>query len=633
LIRPERYPTPSLGRVIKQWQCTPANCGTGWFQLDYVYNLAGNIISYTNSQGVTFTQTINAAGRLTQVTSSLVDAQHPATLVTVDPAVGYHPHGAIKKMLLGNGLTETTAYNNRLQPCRMNVNSSGTLVVQCTDPQPSGNVQDFSYGFGHGTADNGNVMSWAAVGAQNFSRSYTYDELNRLATMASGTNPCSLSWAYDIWGNRTGQTVTSGTCGMSSLGFNTQNRITNPGFSYDAAGNMIAETGRTYQYDAENRMKSVNNGAIATYTYDADGRRVRKVAGGVTTDFIYDLAGSVIAEKQGSTWTVGYIYLNGQLTAQYKDGTTYFVHKDHLGSSRLMTRPDRTIYDSLDYLPYGEQVAGDTGSTHKFTGKERDAETNLDYFGARYYSSSLGRFASTDPKGIALRDLLNPQKLNKYSYVLNNPLSLFDPNGMEEVTITFRTFIPQESVTFAGRTFAGDNRGFSTAPNASSRTFVTVRLETDASKRGTPIISVTSGAGATHQLDANGNVVKTGTATTGLPTATATRDANGNVVLNIEQAVKNPLTPQALTPAIDANLTVSVPQDASSVNVKGTIDDFPAAELNVTRADGNTTPVIQHQPPPGATPLSLFPPDKKVDVQKATPQCSTDDKGKKVCSQ
>jgi len=339
-------------------------------------------------------------------------------------------------------------------------------------------------------------------------------------------------------------------------------------------------------------------------------------------------------------------------------GAVFYYFADHLGSSRVVTNATGTILDDSDFYPFGGEravasgagssagtpqgvrhpfggeraVASGSGNAYKFTGKERDSETGLDYFIARYYASAYGRFTSTDPKGIALRHLLNPQKLNKYSYVLNNPLNLFDPNGMEEVTITFRTFIPQKSVTIAGLIFAGDNRGFSTSPNASSRTFITVRLETDASKRANPIISVTSGAGATYQLDANGNVVKTGIATTGLPTATATRDASGNVVLNIKQAVKNPLTPQALTPAIDANLTVSVPPDASSVNVKGTIDDFPAAELNVTWADGNTTPVIQYQPPPDATPLSLFPPDKKVDVQKPTPQCSKDDKGEKVCS-
>jgi len=231
----------------------------------------------------------------------------------------------------------------------------------------------------------------------------------------------------------TAQAVTSGTCGMSSLGFNTQNRITNPGFSYDAAGNMIAETGRTYQYDAENRMKTVNNGAIGTYTYDADGRRVRKVAGSTTTDYIYDLAGSVVAEKQGSTWTVGYIYVNGQLTAQYKDSTTYFVHKDHLGSTRLMTKLDQSVHDSLDYLPYGEQVAGDTGSTHKFTGKERDAESGLDYFGARYYASSWGSFTTSDPQLADWQRLVDPQQLNMYAYARGNPLRFGDDTGEEVI--------------------------------------------------------------------------------------------------------------------------------------------------------------------------------------------------------
>jgi RHS repeat-associated protein len=69
------------------------------------------------------------------------------------------------------------------------------------------------------------------------------------------------------------------------------------------------------------------------------------------------------------------------------------------------------------------------------TGKERDSETGLDYFGARYYSNALARFTSADTKRIALRHLLNPQKLNKYAYVLNNPLSEFDPDGLEDIKV------------------------------------------------------------------------------------------------------------------------------------------------------------------------------------------------------
>jgi len=65
-----------------------------------------------------------------------------------------------------------------------------------------------------------------------------------------------------------------------------------------------------------------------------------------------------------------------------------------LGSARLMTAMDKSVFDSLDYLPFGEQIAGGLGTTHKFTGKERDSETGLDNFGARHLGSSMGQFMS-----------------------------------------------------------------------------------------------------------------------------------------------------------------------------------------------------------------------------------------------
>jgi RHS repeat-associated protein len=66
-------------------------------------------------------------------------------------------------------------------------------------------------------------------------------------------------------------------------------------------------------------------------------------------------------------------------------------------------------------------------SAHKFTGKERDAESGLDNFGARYDSSSMGRFMSPDPLG---GRMIDPQTLNKYSYTRNNPVNLIDPTGL-----------------------------------------------------------------------------------------------------------------------------------------------------------------------------------------------------------
>src|SRR6266550_9623133 len=98
---------------------------------------------------------------------------------------------------------------------------------------------------------------------------------------------------------------------------------------------------------------------------------------------------------------------------------------------------------------------------HKFTGKERDSESGLDNFGARYDSSQYGRFMTPDPKMPSIRSLVNPQKWNKYAYTINNPLRYFDPDGMEEIEVVLRAFIQQRTATDpANRTFAGDNRGF-----------------------------------------------------------------------------------------------------------------------------------------------------------------------------
>ncbi len=93
-------------------------------------------------------------------------------------------------------------------------------------------------------------------------------------------------------------------------------------------------------------------------------------------------------------------------------------------------------YDST-ILPYGEQLSGGSGTTHKFTGKERDPESGLDNFGARYDSSSLGRFMSPDS---APPILDNPQSWNRYAFALNNPLRFVDPDGdysVEFVTVEF----------------------------------------------------------------------------------------------------------------------------------------------------------------------------------------------------
>ena len=110
-----------------------------------------------------------------------------------------------------------------------------------------------------------------------------------------------------------------------------------------------------------------------------------------------------------------------------------FIHGDWLGTERARSLYNGTPYQTCTNLPFGDQQNcptfdgyGDPSPLH-FTGKMRDTETNLDYFGARYDASALGRFMSPDPLG---GNLSNPQSLNRYSYAINNPLVFTDPTGM-----------------------------------------------------------------------------------------------------------------------------------------------------------------------------------------------------------
>ena len=437
----------AMGRVVINNQFTPA---ISYRPISYTYDLAGNMTTFTDGVYDTFTQTFDAAGRVTQITSNWVDSQHPATLATVDPNVGYWPTGTLRKVALGNGLTDTAAYNNRLQPCRYNVNSSGSALAACSDAIPSGNLQDFNYSFGSSGTNNGNIASMVATGTQAFNRSYAYDSLNRLSALSSPSDPAGctgLSWTYDPWGNQTDQTVTSGNCLSLHVTVGTNNRINVAPYQYDAAGNMIQDASHQYFYDAENHLIQVDGAAgycssgsgtaaTACYAYDALGRRVHKATASAQTDYIYNLDSQVISEANSSTWLNVYLHLNGTLFAQYTLGAprTDFIHTDHLGSARLVTAfvpgtpPTYSVYDSMDYLPFGEQIAGSSATTHKFTSKERDSESGLDNFGARYNSSSLGRFMSPDPGNAGVVNA-DPQSWNAYAYVRNNPVNLTDPTG------------------------------------------------------------------------------------------------------------------------------------------------------------------------------------------------------------
>jgi RHS repeat-associated protein len=120
-----------------------------------------------------------------------------------------------------------------------------------------------------------------------------------------------------------------------------------------------------------------------------------------------------------------------------------YYHLDAIGNVRAVSNQAGAIIERHDFLPYGEECttspcnANPVGTnTRKFTGKERDAESGLDYFGARYYRSGIGRFVSVDPVISAKRAVFDPQLWQRYSYVHNRPLQLVDPDGREAMLYT-----------------------------------------------------------------------------------------------------------------------------------------------------------------------------------------------------
>jgi RHS repeat-associated protein len=116
------------------------------------------------------------------------------------------------------------------------------------------------------------------------------------------------------------------------------------------------------------------------------------------------------------------------------NSTVHYFFSDHLGSSSVVTNSTgTTLEEDMDYYPYGGTALGTSSDHYLFTGKERDGESGLDNFGARYYASSLARFLSPDwndaPEAVPYASIGSPQTLNLYAYVKNSPVVFLDPTG------------------------------------------------------------------------------------------------------------------------------------------------------------------------------------------------------------
>ncbi|MBK6563587.1 RHS repeat-associated core domain-containing protein, partial [Candidatus Amarobacter glycogenicus] len=206
-------------------------------------------------------------------------------------------------------------------------------------------------------------------------------------------------------------------------------RGTAPGnqkYWYDQNGNATRRISGsqdiTLSYDAENRLTAMSGGVTSSYVYDGDGKRVKETISGATRAFVgsyYEVDNGVVKK---------YYYAGSVRVAESSGGVLYYLLTDHLGSTALTLNSSGARQTELRYYPFGaaRYNANNQVTTYRFTGQRWDSGTALYFYQSRWYDPIIGRFLAADT---VIPQPENPQNLNRYSYVGNQPLGFIDPSG------------------------------------------------------------------------------------------------------------------------------------------------------------------------------------------------------------
>ena len=353
----------------------------------------------------------------------------------------------------GSGLTALNRHYN---------STTGDYLLTTSSSPPSGYVLQATLGYLHTSAgttgayqdltyqfDNGGNLTAITDALWTGSREFAYDDLNRLTSAAGNFGPSlaeiTHGYSYDAIGNILNK------AGVLYSYPNHPQHPSLPGncpgpvhpsavaatsdgkqYCYDENGNTTTGAGRTLTWNVENRVASVSG---ADMVYDHTGIRIKKTVGAASTYFPF--AGY---EVTGTLFTK-YIRVGNETLAAKKGGEKLFYHTDHLGSVNVITDIWAVMVQLNEYDPWGKvsRAEGNVEETKRFTGKELDPESELYYYGGRYYDGELSRFVSADP---FIQSPSDPQNFNRYSYVLNRPQIFIDPTGYEYETSSGEYSIP-----------------------------------------------------------------------------------------------------------------------------------------------------------------------------------------------
>jgi RHS repeat-associated protein len=408
------------------------------YDLEYAYNLAGQLISEKYPSGRFISTEYDANGRL----ASTADTSR-----TYLSGIAYQGKGnSLNQMALGNGTMQTISLNDRLQMTGQELKRGAETL------------QKYDYGFGQidaggnldATKNNGQlarVESYIGTTKQ-WTQKFAYDSVGRLKESEErrgDTNALSYKQTFDFdrFGNLYRKTANNLATGQESpLPFTpieegdiskSKNQLASQTV-YDDAGNVTQDTkfrGINMAYDANGRIYASSNtagGNQANAVYDASGQRVATQVNSVWTYFVYDIDGKTIAEYGGQPSTDD-------------DGVKYAL-KDWQGSSRGVINNAGYAESRTDYTAFGEEISAGTGLrttgrgfgrdsdlSQKYALTERDNATGLDNTWFRKLENRAGRWTSPDPYGGSM-SVSDPQSFNRYSYVQSDPTNFIDPSGL-----------------------------------------------------------------------------------------------------------------------------------------------------------------------------------------------------------
>jgi RHS repeat-associated protein len=450
----------NFGRLLSTEQRTPLDGQTVSqatpYVSSYVYNLSGALVQETYPSGRVVKNEFEPDGDLARIygTASPNDTER-----TYANSFSYMPDGRIEKLRLGNGLWENAKFNTRLQVTEFALGHGVTSGDLWRLQQEYGEID--ANGDLDTTKNTGNIarqtLSFDGL-AQPFVTSYKYDSLYRLAhakETQNGTRTWEQAFTYDRYCNRTGHEKFIGQTELTQTNIthptideNTNRFEANQGYAFDKNGNLVTDptdSGRSFVFNGDNKQKEVrdaSNVLIGEYFYDGEGKRVKK----------HTYQGGVLDEI-----TI-FVYSAGKLIAEYstapppQDPTTKWTVTDQLGSPRILVNSLGEVVARRDFMPFGEEIFPDGAHRttnlnynfgdnirQKFTGYQKDEETQLDFAEARMYQNLHGRFTAVDPL-LASGKSANPQTFNRYVYVINNPLIYTDPTGLQVASQTGTVF-------------------------------------------------------------------------------------------------------------------------------------------------------------------------------------------------